>query len=168
MRSFKLLIIIFLISFTSLSCAYNKSELLKKDIKRYAKIEKELNIKIKQINDEMVYSITKAKKTGDMKTFKKDNILIENQLKQLLKLSKEVEKYIKTKEVKKYHKYTTKSLKIQSEYVKENIKQFKSKGEHSKKNNAKLTQITYGKKIKKIQKQQTEYLKKIIKKMRNK
>ncbi len=165
MKTTKLIILLFALSVFTISCAAKDNKVLLKDINRYATIEKELNLKIKDINKEMVVSITKAKNTKDMKAFKVDNIVIEKQLKHLLDLAYEVKKYIKTKEVQKYHKYTIKSLEVQSEYVKENLKQFKTKGEHDRKNNAKLTQIKYGKKIRKIQKDQTEYLKKVLKKI---
>lgn len=165
MKHIKLLILLIFI-FTSISCAKTDAILLKQDINKYGIIEKELNIKIKMINDEMVESITKFKKSGNMKDFEKDNIAIEMKIKELMQLTKELNTYIQTKEVKKYHYYTIQSLIIQEEYIKETIKQFKTLGEHDITNNAKLTQVKYGRKIRKIQKKQNEYLKEIIKEMR--
>lgn len=148
-----------------LSCAKTDIRVLKKDIDRYSAIEQELNIKIKLINEHMVKAISDFKYSNDAAKFEEDNIYIENELQNLLLLTKEVKDFIVTKEIRKYHKYTVKSLKIQSEYVRETIKQFKTMGEHDKDNNAKLTQIIYGKKIKDIQSKQTKLLEEILKEM---
>lgn len=113
----------------------------------------------------MVKAISDFKYSNDAIKFEEDNIYIENELQNLLLLTKEVKDFIVTKEIRKYHKYTVKSLKIQSEYVRETIKQFKTMGEHDKDNNAKLTQIIYGKKIKDIQSKQTKLLEEILKEM---
>lgn len=145
-----------------ISCAKTDINILKRDIDKYSAIEQELNVKIKLINEHMVKSISDFKKTNNMAQFEQDNINIENELQSLLLLSKEVRAYITTKEIKKYHKYTIQSLTIQSEYVRETIRQFKTMGEHDSSNNAKLTQIIYGRKIRDIQKKQTKLLKKII------
>lgn len=145
-----------------ISCAKTDVGVLKRDIYRYSAIEQELNVKIKLINEQMVKSISEFKQIEDMSKFEKDNLDIENEIKNLLLLAKEIKVYIATKEMQKYHDYTIKSLEIQSEYVKETIRQFKNMGEHDNSNNAKLTQIKYGRKIRAIQKKQTKLLEDII------
>ena len=114
----------------------------------------------------MVKSISDFKQTNDAAKFEKDNLDIENKLKNLLLLTKEIKVYIATKEMQKYHDYTIQSLEIQSEYVRETIRQFKNMGEHDNTNNAKLTQVIYGRKIRDIQKKQTKLLKNIVKEMK--
>lgn len=148
--------------FLLISCAKTDVNILKKDIDRYSAIEQELNVKIKLINKKMVDSIAKFKESNDLVQFEKDNVEIENELKKLMVLTKEISVYIATKEIKKYHEYTVQSLEIQSEYVRETIRQFKNMGEHDINNNAKLTQIIYNKKIREIQKKQTKLLENII------
>lgn len=150
----------------TISCAKTDLSILKKDIERYVAIEQELNIKINLINEKMVQSISDFKQTDDAAKFEKDNLDIENELKNLLQLSKEIKIYIATKEMQKYHDYTIKSLEVQSEYVKETIRQFKNMGEHDSTNNAKLTQVIYGRKIRDIQKKQTKLLKNIVEEMK--
>lgn len=149
-----------------ISCAKTDVSILKKDIDRYSAIEQELNVKIKLINEQMVKSISDFKQTNDATKFEKDNLDIENKLKNLLLLTKEIKVYIATKEMQKYHDYTIQSLEIQSEYVRETIRQFKNMGEHDNTNNAKLTQVIYGRKIREIQKKQTKLLKNIVKEMK--
>lgn len=148
--------------FLLISCAKTDVNILKKDIDRYSAIEQELNVKIKLVNEKMVDSIARFKESNNLVQFEKDNVEIENELKKLMVLTKEISVYIATKEIKKYHEYTVQSLEIQSEYVRETIRQFKSMGEHDINNNAKLTQIIYNKKIREIQKKQTKLLENII------
>lgn len=136
--------------------------MLKKDIDRYADLEKELNVRIKSINEEMVTSIAKYKNSNDIVEFDKDNKAIEEEMKKLLILAKEAQVYLTTKEVKKYHEYTIQLIKIQSEYVQESIRQFKNLGELDRANDATLTRIKYGRKIRKVQNRQNKLLKEIL------
>lgn len=151
------ILLIFILS----ACAKTDTITLQKDISRYSAIEEELNIKIKLINSQMTSAIAKYKKTHDFAQFEQDNKLINDELLRLLQLAKEVNIHIASKEVKNYHKITIKLLEIQAEYVKVTIKQFKTMGEHGN-NDAKLTQIKYYRKIRKLQKQQDKLLNEII------
>ena len=114
----------------------------------------------------MTSAIAKYKKTNNFAQFEQDNKLINNELIRLLKLAKEVNIHIASKEVKNYHKITIKLLDIQAEYVKVTIKQFKTLGEHGN-NDAKSTQIKYNKKIRALQKQQDKLLNEIIEEINN-
>ena len=142
-------------------CAKTDINILQKDISRYSAIEEELNVKIKLVNNQMVEAIDKYKNTKNKAEFDKDNKLINEELIRLLKLAKEVNMHIASKEVKKYHNVTIKLLEIQAEYVKVTIKQFENMGEHGN-NDAKLTEIKYNKKIRALQKEQDKLLKNII------
>lgn len=156
-----------LLIFTLAACAKTDKIILQKDISRYSAIEEELNIKIKLINTQMTSAIAKYKKTNDFAQFEQDNKLINIELVRLLKLAKEVNIHIVSKEVKDYHKITIKLLEIQAKYVKVTIEQFKTLGEHGN-NDTKTTQIKYNKKIRALQKQQDKLLKEIIEEINEK
>lgn len=156
-----------LLIFTTAACAKTDKVILKKDISRYSAIEEELNVKIKLINTQMTSAIAKYKKTHDFAQFEQDNKLINIELVRLLKLAKEVNIHIVSKEVKNYHKITVKLLEIQAKYVKVTIEQFKTLGEHGN-NDAKSTQMKYNKKIRELQKQQDKLLKEIIEEINEK
>ena len=160
-------VFIILLIFTLSACAKTDKVILQKDISRYSAIEEELNVKIKLINTQMTSSITKYKKTKDFIQFEQDNTLINDELVNLLNLAKEVNMHIASKEVKRYHKITIKLLKIQAEYVKVTIEQFKTLGEHGN-NDAKSTQVKYNSKIRALQKQQDKLLNEIIKEINKK
>ena len=66
------------------------------------------------------------KRTNDFTQFELDNKQINDELLRLLKLAKEVNIYISSKEMKNYHKITVKLIEIQAEYVKVTIEQFKT------------------------------------------
>ncbi len=154
-----------LLLFVMLSaCAKTDKALLQKDINRYSAIEEELNIKIKYINQQMTNAIAEYKKTNDFSKFEQQNKQINNDLVNLLKLAKEVNIHIASKEIKKYHNITIKLIEIQSEYVKVMIEQFKTMGEHGK-NDTKLTQIKYNRKIRTLQNKQDNLLSEIIEKI---
>lgn len=156
-----------LLIFTLAACAKTDKIILQKDISRYSAIEEELNVKIKLINTQMTSAIAKYKKTNDFAQFEQDNKLINIELVRLLKLAKEVNIHIVSKEVKDYHKITIKLLEIQAKYVKVTIEQFKTLGEHGN-NDTKTTQIKYNKKIRALQKQQDKLLKEIIEEINEK
>lgn len=160
-------VFIILLIFTLSACAKTDKVILQKDISRYSAIEEELNVKIKLINTQMTSSIAKYKKTKDFIQFEQDNTLINDELVNLLNLAKEVNMHIASKEVKRYHKITIKLLKIQAEYVKVTIEQFKTLGEHGN-NDAKSTQVKYNSKIRALQKQQDKLLNEIIKEINKK
>lgn len=160
-------VFIILLIFTLSACAKTDKVILQKDISRYSAIEEELNVKIKLINTQMTSSIAKYKKTKDFTQFEQDNTLINDELVNLLSLAKEVNMHITSKEVKRYHKITIKLLKIQAEYVKVTIEQFKTLGEHGN-NDAKSTQVKYNSKIRALQKQQDKLLNEIIKEINEK
>ena len=160
-------VFIILLIFTLSACAKTDKVILQKDISRYSAIEEELNVKIKLINTQMTSSIAKYKKTKDFIKFEQDNTLINDELVNLLNLAKEVNMHIASKEVKRYHKITIKLLKIQAEYVKVTIEQFKTLGEHGN-NDAKSTQVKYNSKIRALQKQQDKLLNEIIKEINKK
>ena len=82
-------------------CAKTDINILQKDISRYSAIEEELNVKIKLVNNQMVEAIDKYKNTKNKAEFDKDNKLINEELIRLLKLKKEVNMHIESKEVKK-------------------------------------------------------------------
>lgn len=157
----KLTTTLFSVFFIS-ACAATDIGMLKKDIDRYTDLEKELNVRIKSINEEMVASIAKYKNSNDIAEFDKDNKAIEEEMKKLLILAKEAQVYLTTKEVKKYHEYTIQLIEIQAEYVQESIRQFKNLGELDRTNDATLTRIKYGRKIRKVQNKQNKLLKEIL------
>ncbi len=167
MKKNKHILLAFFVIILISACAKTDIIIIQKDISRYSAIEEELNVKIKLINTQMTSAITKYKQTNDFNQFEKDNRLINDELTRLLKLAKEVNIHIVSKEVKKYHKLNIKLLETQTEYVKVTIQQFKTMGEHGN-NNAKLTQIKYNKAIRSLQKEQNKLLKEIIKEINEK
>lgn len=158
----KLLAVTFMfISILTSGCAKSSVEIISRDINSYSSIEKELNEKMRLLNERIILAINEAKSTKDFIIYEQKckDILIE--FNNLLKVSKDMSSFLTSKEMKKYHSYTIKIIQTQINLATEQMRQFRNNGEFGG-NNAKVTQIKYNTKIRKLKKEQQELISRII------
>lgn len=161
MRKLLIVLPLLYVTLTISGCAKSSIEVINRDINSYSGIERELNEKMKLLNERMILAIDEAKSTKDFTAYeqKYKDILIE--FNNLLKVSKDMTSFLTSKEMKKYHNYTIKIIQNQIGLATAQMYQFRNNGEHGG-HNAKYTQIKYNTKIRKLKKEQQEIIKRMV------
>lgn len=162
MKKILAVIVLFSLIFVT-GCAKTSVEVINRDISSYNGIERELNEKMRLLNERMVLAIDEAKSTQDFTTYEEKYKDILMEFNNLLKISKDMTSLLNSKEMKKYHNYTIKIIQTQIKLVTAQMYQFRYNGEYGG-HDAKVTQIKYNTKIRKLKKEQQEVLKRIVNK----